>query len=251
MSRQTPRKRGHVRHPSAGPRPVQSDYESDAAHYLDTHPAPAPNPSLLTRTNTDLNLSVLRRYLPSINAIISIAANAVVYTFNPSLPGWDKTGIEGTYFLCMQDPLPGGVAPAAPRACIFVLNRRGLENVILNLGNVADFEVMGEIYIFRLRREQTQTRTQTRHDEEEEEEAGNKVMGIWIHADKEDTRVMNAAMISETLKQVQMHAAAAQESAGGLPPPPQQQEELGPAMQAIGRKLSLSDLFGAQNGSKG
>ncbi|KAF9871741.1 Dcp1-like decapping family protein [Colletotrichum karsti] len=236
MSRQTPRKRGHNRHPSTGPRPVQSDYESDAAHYLDTHPAPAPNPSLLTRTNTDLNLSVLRRYLPSINATLSIAANAVVYTFNPSLPGWDKTGIEGTYFLCMQDPPPG--APAAARACIFVLNRRGLENVILDLGDVADFEVMDEIYIFRLKQE---GRT---------EETENKVVGIWIHADKEDTRVMNAAMISETLKQVQMHAAAAQESAGGVVAPPRE-EELGPAMQAIGRKLSLSDLFGAQNGAKG
>ncbi|KAF6836209.1 mRNA-decapping enzyme 1B [Colletotrichum musicola] len=249
MSRQTPRKRGgHNRHPSAsasipGPRPVQSDYESDAAHYLDNHPAPDPHPSLLTRTNTDLNLSVLRRYLPSINATLSIAANAVVYTFNPSLPGWDKTGIEGTYFLCMQDPLP---AAPGPRACIFVLNRRGLENVILNLDDVADFEVMDEIYIFRLRQDATS---------QAETEVENKVMGIWIHADKEDTRVMNAAMISETLRQVQLHApaaaaaaAAAQEAAPGAPLP---EEELGPAMQAIGRKLSLSDLFGAQNGAKG
>ncbi|KAF4921254.1 mRNA-decapping enzyme 1B [Colletotrichum viniferum] len=231
MSRQTPRKRGHNRHPSTGPRPVQSDYESDAAHYLDTHPVPDPNPALLHRTNTDLNLSVLRRYLPSINATLSIAANAVVYTFNPSLPGWDKTGIEGTYFLCMQDPLPSppGVAPA-PRACIFVLNRRGLENVILDLGDVADFEVMDEIYIFRLRGAAEE----------------NKVMGIWIHADKDDTRVMNAAMIGETLKQV----SAFQESGAAQQLPPQE-EELGPAMQAIGRKLSLSDLFGAQNGVKG
>ncbi|KAF4815869.1 mRNA-decapping enzyme 1B [Colletotrichum siamense] len=228
MSRQTPRKRGHNRHPSNGPRPVQSDYESDAAHYLDTHPVPDPNPALLHRTNTDLNLSVLRRYLPSINATLSIAANAVVYTFNPSLPGWDKTGIEGTYFLCMQDPLPG--VPAAPRACILVLNRRGLENVILDLGDVADFEVMDEIYIFRLRGAAEE----------------NKVMGIWIHADKDDTRVMNAAMIGETLKQVR----AFQESGAAQQLPPQE-EELGPAMQAIGRKLSLSDLFGAQNGVKG
>ncbi|KAK2762952.1 Dcp1-like decapping family protein [Colletotrichum kahawae] len=239
MSRQTPRKRGHNRHPSTGPRPVQSDYESDAAHYLDTHPVPDPNPALLHRTNTDLNLSVLRRYLPSINATLAIAANAVVYTFNPLLPGWDKTGIEGTYFLCMQDPpvlpsLPGSgvppAAPAPPRACIFVLNRRGLENVILDLGDVADFEVMDEIYIFRL------------HGDAEE----NKVMGIWIHADKEDTRVMNAAMIDETLKQVR----AFQESGAAHQLSPQE-EELGPAMQAIGRKLSLSDLFGAQNGVKG
>ncbi|KAL0932723.1 mRNA-decapping enzyme 1B [Colletotrichum truncatum] len=234
MSRQTPRKRGHNRHPSAtGPRPVQSDYESDAAHYLDTHPAPPPNPALFTRTNTDLNLSVLRRYLPSINATLSIAANAVVYTFNPTLPGWDKTGIEGTYFLCMQDPLPG---VPAPRACIFVLNRRGLENVILDLSDVADFEVMDEIYIFRLRQEQAH-------------EDVPKVMGIWIHADKEDTRVMNAAMISETLRQIQLHAS--EEASAGVAGVPPQQEELGPAMQAIGRRLSLSDLFGAQNGTKG
>ncbi|WYZ46721.1 hypothetical protein EsH8_IX_000946 [Colletotrichum jinshuiense] len=230
MSRPNTRKRGHNRIPSAsglGPRPVQSDYESDAAHYIDSHPVPNPNPALFNRTNTELNLSVLRRYLPSINSTLSIAANAVVYTFNPSLPGWDKTGIEGTYFLCMQDPAPG---TQTPRACIFVLNRRGLENVILDLGDVADFEVMDEIYIFRLRGEAE----------------SNKVMGIWIHADKEDTRVMNAALISETLK----HVRIAEEKAPGAGVPAQE-EELGPAMQAIGRRLSLSDLFGAQNGVKG
>ncbi|KZL85807.1 dcp1-like decapping family protein [Colletotrichum incanum] len=235
MSRPTPRKRGHARHSSAsghGPRPVQSDYESDAAHYVDSHPVPVPNPALFNRTNTDLNLSVLRRYLPSINSTLSIAANAVVYTFNPSLPGWDKTGIEGTYFLCMQDPAPGAV-PATPRACIFVLNRRGLENVILDLGDVADFEVVDEIYIFRLRGE----------------EESNKVMGIWIHADKDDTRVMNAALITETLKHVRI--AEEQNAVAGVAGAPAQQEELGPAMQAIGRRLSLSDLFGAQNGVKG
>ncbi|CCF34872.1 Dcp1-like decapping family protein [Colletotrichum higginsianum] len=234
MSRSTPRKRGHARHSSAsghGPRPVQSDYESDAAHYIDSHPVPVPNPALFNRTNTDLNLSVLRRYLPSINSTLSIAANAVVYTFNPSLPGWDKTGIEGTYFLCMQDPAPGA-SSATPRACIFVLNRRGLENVILDLGDVADFEVVDEIYIFRLRGG---------------EEDGSKVMGIWIHADKDDTRVMNAALITETLRHVRI-AEEQNAVAGGGPAP---QEELGPAMQAIGRRLSLSDLFGAQNGVKG
>ncbi|OLN96706.1 mRNA-decapping enzyme 1B [Colletotrichum chlorophyti] len=233
MSRPTPRKRGgHNRHPSASasiPRPVQSDYESDAAHYLDTHPMPDPNPALFNRTNTDLNLSVLRRYLPSINSTLSIAANAVVYTFNPTLPGWDKTGIEGTYFLCTQDPVPG---TPTPRACIFVLNRRGLENVILDLSDVADFEVMDEIFIFRLRGALAG-------------EEGNKVMGIWIHADKDDTRVMNSALITEMLKCVR--ATEEHNTAGG----PTQQEELGPAMQAIGRKLSLSDLFGSQNGVKG
>ncbi|EXF77684.1 Dcp1-like decapping family protein [Colletotrichum fioriniae PJ7] len=245
MSRSTPRRRGggHARHSSqgnqpTGPRPVQSDYESDAAHYIDSHPVPDPNPALLNRTNTDLNLSVLRRYLPSINSTLSIAANAVVYTFNPTLPGWDKTGIEGTYFLCMQDPVPG-TAPS-PRACIFVLNRRGLENVILDLSEVDDFEVMDEIYIFRLR-----------GTSEEAAEGTNKVMGIWIHADKEDTRVMNAALISETLKHVRL--AEEQNAVAGIGGPggPGGEEELGPAMQAIGRKLSLSDLFGAQNGLQG
>ncbi|KAK1992197.1 Dcp1-like decapping family protein [Colletotrichum falcatum] len=246
MSRPTPRKRGHARHSSAsghGPRPVQSDYESDAAHYVDSHPVPQPNPALLNRTNTDLNLSVLRRYLPSINSTLSIAANAVVYTFNPSLPGWDKTGIEGTYFLCMQDPSPAAVPPS-PRACIFVLNRRGLENVILDLGDVADFEVVDEIYIFRLRGAAGG----------EDEASNNKVIGIWIHADKEDTRVMNAALIAESLKHVRLAGELKDADGGGgaaaAAAAPAPQEEVGPAMQAIGRRLSLSDLFGAQNGAK-
>ncbi|OAQ66267.1 Dcp1-like decapping [Pochonia chlamydosporia 170] len=211
MSRQTPRKARHTRQPS-NLIPAVSDYESDAAA-IHSHYAPPP-----PRTNTELNVSVLQRYLPSIQAILSIAANAVVYTFDSDSASWDKSGIEGTMFVCAQSPLPES---HLPRACVFVLNRRALDNLVIDLARVSHVEIAGELVILKV---------------EGNWEEGDKVIGLWIHNDKDETREINGAMIQESWK------VARVEGAGEEPGP-----EAGPAMQAIGRRLSLSDLFGKQH----
>ncbi|KAM0327569.1 hypothetical protein ACHAQA_005860 [Verticillium albo-atrum] len=245
MVNQTPRgKRGHARHSSASHRhanPLTSDYDSDAPHHplLDQNAAhPTPNLALLNRTNTELNLSVLRRYIPSIHSILSIAANAVVYTFAPATSSWERAGIEGTYFLCFLQPEPG--QEATPKACIFVLNRRGLENVDLDLAKVGHFEVMDGIYIFRLE-EGSDVLAGVKPEGDAEAVIDNTVVGIWIHTEDEETRMANAVMVQETMRLVQTGQAHVEEE-----PVPEATH------QPTGRKLSVSALFGvSHNGISG
>jgi hypothetical protein len=218
MSRATPRKTRHNRHPS-NRIPAISDYESDAALMTSTYEAPPP------RTNTELNLSVLQRYLPSISRILSIAANAVVYTFDSASEGWEKSGIEGTMFVCAQTPLPEDV-DHRPRACVFVLSRRGLDNLIVDLANVGHVEIMGELVILKV---------------EGDWEEGEKVLGLWIHNDEEETRATNGAIIEESWKIARIAAGTVSNEG----------PEAGPAMQAIGRPLTLNELFGRQQAAGG
>ncbi|OAQ97342.1 hypothetical protein LLEC1_04994 [Akanthomyces lecanii] len=194
MSRATPRKaRGHKRQPS-NLIPAISDYESDAAVAAQQSYAPPP-----LRENTELNLAVLQRYVPSIFSILSIAANAVVYIFDSVAESWEKSGVEGTLFVCTQSPLPGD-PDNTPRACVFVLNRRGLGNVIVDLAQVSHVEIAGELVILRV---------------EGAWKEGERVLGIWMHNDREETR------------------------------------QAGPAMQAIGKPLTLNELFSKQAVNQG
>lgn len=143
-----------------------SDNDSDMPTHL-----PPP-----TRTNTDLNLSVLRRYFPSTRTILSIAANAVVYAFSASTGQWEKSGIEGALFVCETEE--GFV--------VVVLNRHGLENLVLDVREVRDVEVTSEFLILRV----------------PGEGEGEKVMGLWIHGDRDDTREKNAGTILQCWEKV-------------------------------------------------
>jgi hypothetical protein len=235
MSKQTPRKPRHTRHPS-NRIPAVSDYESDnpiASGNNALQPAYDYAPPPPDRTNTDLNLSVIQRYLPSIHTILSIAANAVIYTFDPENQRWDKSGIEGTMFVCVQNPLPGD-PQQRPRACVFILNRRGLENLPIDLAMVSDVEVLGELVILKV--EGSEGYDENGDDGVDGEE---KVLGIWVHNDKTDTREVNAATINECWKIARVAGRADE-----LGP------EAGPAMQAIGGgRLTVDDLFKSQNGA--
>ncbi|TPX12841.1 uncharacterized protein E0L32_006721 [Thyridium curvatum] len=245
MSRPTPRKARHRHNPSgSGPRiAAASDYESDAAQYYLEERGMESFPQIPERTNTELNLTVLQRYLSDIQSIMSIAANAVVYTFSPETQNWDKSGVEGTLFVCEREAVMSG-NKAIPRACVFVLNRKGLDNVIVDLANVSDCEFAAELLILRLREE----------DGSQGGQGAPRVLGIWIHADKDDTQEVNTAIIQEYFRQIQLALGEAssegvhdlQSSTASLRP--QQEEFLGPAMQAMGRRVSLSDLFGQRAG---
>ncbi|KAJ4152779.1 hypothetical protein LMH87_009299 [Akanthomyces muscarius] len=219
MSRATPRKaRGHKRQPS-NLIPAISDYESDAAAAAQQSYAPPP-----PRNNTELNVAVLQRYVPSIFSILSIAANAVVYTFDSVAENWEKSGVEGTLFVCTQSPLPDD-PDNTPRACVFVLNRRGLGNVIVDLAQVSHVEIAGELVILRVEGAWAE---------------GERVLGIWMHNDREETRQVNGAMIQECW--------GIARSAGAVE---NQRQEAGPAMQAIGKPLTLNELFGKQAVNQG
>ena len=253
MSRSTPRKsrqpnqqhHHHQRQQSSQRILPVSDYESDAAHYMESRPPP-PAPELLHRTNTDLNLGVLRRYLPSISAILSIAANAVVYTFSPETQGWDKPGVEGTMFVCTQaaggngSGNGGGGNNTTGGACVFVLNRRGLHNVVIDLARVAECEVTPELLIFRLERQPGDAGA-------DDDGAELNVLGLWIHADEDHTRETNGKLVYETWREVREGArkasASARAAAGGV--------DYGAPALSAGRQLSLTEIFGNRNGGTG
>lgn len=152
----TPRKASTRRPPTSHRTPLSHTYPAPADY---TPPEP------ILRTNTTLNLSVLRRHVPSIVGILAIAANAVLYAFTPApAPAWEKSGIEGTLFVCVCSDNTTRVV---------VLNRRGLDNFVVDLKGVRDVELTAELTILRFE--------DVRGDAE-------KVVGLWIHEDKEGAR---------------------------------------------------------------
>ncbi|KAL8786953.1 MAG: hypothetical protein Q9213_002496 [Squamulea squamosa] len=167
----------HQRHTSAHLQP-SDQYDSDI-------PLPPTHDIPPQRTNAELNLSVLQRHLPSTTAIISIAPYAVVYIFTSSPqsdPAWEKSGIEGTLFICQQTP---DAKHGAERYSVVVLNRKGLNDFICPLSGDIDFEA-GYI-ILRSR---------------DNDLAEENIWGLWIFEEDEGSstagmREVNAKIIQE------------------------------------------------------
>jgi hypothetical protein len=220
----TPRqpKQHHHRHSSIF---QPSDYESDAQNY------PIHVPPVVTRTNTELNLSVLRRYKPSIQTILSIAANAVIYSFLPSQQ-WEKSTIEGTMFVCEEDPDP---TTGIECYCILVLNRRGLDNLIVDLGQIHDIEIQSGLVILQFKKTS-------------EDDGMQRTIGIWIHEDKDDTRDINIGLIQQCWeKLIAANSVSTEQSNGkGSHDRAQAYNENASSIEVAtaGRRISLSDLFG-------
>ncbi|RDW88393.1 hypothetical protein BP6252_00425 [Coleophoma cylindrospora] len=214
-ARRQPNNQPHTAHPLANP----YDYDSDIQY------VPPP-----PRTNGELNLSVLRKYKPSIRSILSIAASAVVYNFNPPSEteangSWEKAGIDGPLFVCEQEPNP---VSGAERFCVAILNRRGLDSVFIELSEVLMVELTGE-YLLII--------TPT-------EDGGSKGRGLWMHPDKDDTREVNNTLIEECWKR----ATVTQPEATGMEKSSSDESwNIVGEQSGMGRKLSLRDLFGQQN----
>ncbi|KAI0398112.1 PH domain-like protein [Xylariaceae sp. FL0594] len=200
---------------------VTSDYESDTAQYMASHPAMPPT-ALAGRTNTELNLAVLRRYLPSITNVLSIAANAVVYTFQPPSE-WKRSTMEGTMFICSQRRSPN----EPDTGCLFILNRKGLLNFIIPLDTVSDFELAGDLLIFKLHHPVNTIQLETG------EMVTPDVIGLWTYAEDKNDRELNATLIQDMWAQAL--EAKAQAAAATV--------ETVTSVQAIGRKVSLTELF--------
>jgi len=230
-----------------------SDYESDAAHYMEMREEAPQLAHLANRTNTDLNLSVLRRYVPGVRSILSIAASVVVYTFAAPTQTWEKHGVEGTMFVCEQEPIITDSGQALPRVSVFVLNRRGLDNLTVDLDRVSDCETSDELITLRLEDGGLLG----------EGGDGQEVIGIWIHADEHDTREANMTIVKGAWQQARLalnslyEAAAAEaeqlaeqtdaDEGGALADSqPDTTDDDGPA---VGRRISISELFGQRNGA--
>ena len=139
--------------------------------------------------NANLNVKVVNRHYPSVRSILSIATYAVIYTFSPLSSGWEKSGIEGTLFVCELYPTPEGL----PRYSVVVLNRRGLENFAMELLSADDVEITEEYVILQNR-------------ENSDNEPG--IIGLWIFTEPPpsstaEARAVNAQLIKACAAQAE------------------------------------------------
>ncbi|KAF2218784.1 hypothetical protein BDZ85DRAFT_166356, partial [Elsinoe ampelina] len=142
-----------------------------------------------TRTNEELNLSVLRRHNKDISQVLSVGGFACVYRFSAETQTWVKIGIEGALFVCELLPLvPNGSdgisGDLLERYGVVVLNRKGLNNFVVELKSAADVDVDEEYVILQVA---------------EEELVEDGIYGLWIFCPGGDTtdREVAAAVITE------------------------------------------------------
>ncbi|KAL5337138.1 hypothetical protein BJX70DRAFT_251670 [Aspergillus crustosus] len=233
--------------------PQPSGYESDIQAYLVAQnileQQDQSMPSASPRSNEELNLSVLQRHNPAVNSIQSIAPFAVVYTFSPTTRQWEKTGVEGTLFVCQLGPGSLG----EERYSVFVLNRRGLNNFDLPLTDGDNVEITEEYIILKSDIDPIS------NDSKAATEV--RIFGLWVFSEPApsstaETRNINAQVIQECAtiggqslklarerleasRQNGLHAAATAVSAN---PDPLNDVESVP----MGRQVSLRDLFGQE-----
>jgi len=100
---------------------------------------------------------------------------------------------------------------------VVVLNRRGLENLIVDVKTIENVEVTEEFLMLGFKGEE-----------------GEKVLGFFIHADRTETREVNCRLIREKWEEVRGGGGGGVVGNGGAV-----QAESG-----VGRRLSLTDLFG-------
>jgi len=233
-----PSKRTKTRNAQLQPQPAQSDYEdTDNPTITDVAPALAPPPQ---RTNTELNLTVLRRYCPEIEHIVSIAPFAVLYTFSPDSQRWEKCGIEGTLFICQ---LTGS------RYNTMILNRKGLDNFMTELVSADDIEITDSYVILQAM----------------SEEGTPQIYGLWIFADGE-AQPSTKEVIAQTIMSCAMQAQIARESGetgtevedtnghaeeqvygmDGTAQVQEQMDEEEAVAQTAGQRLDLLQLFGSR-----
>jgi hypothetical protein len=107
--------------------------------------------------------------------------------------------VEGTLFVCEQEPVLLEGHPM-PRACVFVLNRRGLNNVVVELCQASICQKEEDLIMFRLENSAGHSASEAGHD------SAAQVIGLWLHADEEDTREVNATIIQDVWRKSRMLA---------------------------------------------
>ena len=177
-----PPKRRSTRTAQLHPQPIQSDYDTETVDATETAPTFAPPPQ---RTNTELNLTVLRRHCPAIEQIVCIAPFAVIYTFSPDSQQWEKCGIEGTLFTCK---LSGG------RFNVVILNRKSLDNFVVELVSADDVEITEQYVILQ----------------STGEDGVPQIYGLWIFTDEKT--VPTREVIAQTIHSCAMQAQIAREA---------------------------------------
>ncbi|MCJ1289876.1 hypothetical protein MMC34_001409 [Xylographa carneopallida] len=195
-----------------------SDYESDA-NYLSDLPLPP-----IQRTDEELNLSVLQRHNRDVIWLEYVAPYAVVYQFSSESQQWEKSGIEGTAFLCGLLPMED----YPQRYEVTVLNRRGLDNFALELFSSSDVEVTEEYIILN-----------STHD------GVPHVYGLWVFSEPPPSSTSHhrsaiAHKIQECAVRVEAGRRRTMEETQG------RHDDYFDEEVPMGRQLSLKEMFGQQ-----
>ncbi len=175
----------HNYHPSDSDAPtVTLDFFSpDPNNLNNTIPPPPPN----TRSDAELNISVLQRHLPATQSIEKIAPYAVVYLFSTEREGWEKSGVEGSLFIVRT------YEEGREGYAVVVLNRRGLDNFVLKLMREDQVDVTEEYIILQ--------------DAGGEGEGEQKAYGLWVFQEAEGstrgTRAEVGELITELARRVE------------------------------------------------
>jgi hypothetical protein len=140
-------------------------------------------------------------------------------------------------FVCELEPIPTPTGQVLPRSSVYVLNRRSMDNLEVDLLRVTDCEVVGELIVFRL-------------DEDQSDEGGaeKKVIGLWIHADESNTREVHASLVLGAWQQGRLALDAYIQALAAEAAVPPQAPVAGRSDSAGGRQLNVADLFGQKNG---
>ncbi|KAI5303542.1 hypothetical protein KEM56_007442 [Ascosphaera pollenicola] len=185
------------------------------------------------RSNEELNIKVVQRYNPEVYRIMSLAPYAVVYNFNTSAASWEKSGIEGTMFVC--ELVPGSLGEE--RYTVFVLNRRGMNNFECQLIDGSDVELTPEYIILKIEE----------RGDEGASESDPSIVGLWIYTEAfpnstSDARALNAQIIKECASHAGDTLKLAKERLASERKKAQQPGDL----HSPGRTISLHEMFGQQ-----
>lgn len=225
-----PRKKS-TRAAQSNPQPV-TDYDTDTNLTDATASAMAAPP---VRSNNELNLLVLRRYVPEMQQIICIAPFAVVYLFSPDSQQWEKCGIEGTLFVCQLQPAQSG---GHARYNVVILNRKSLDNFVTELTSGEDIEITEQYVILQVIGE----------------DGTPNIYGLWIFSDDQDqvdTREVVANAIQECAVRAEQgsgqngHSQPEVYNLDGAAEMPEEHEIPAPTQPAMtGQQIDLLSLFG-------
>lgn len=218
--RKTRARNQHAGSTSLSQPPLVSDYDSEVIY---TAP-----PTM--RTASEINFSVIRRHLPSLTSILAISPSTHLYKYDPATGEWDRTGVEGTMFVCALEinPMTG-----IQRHCIILLNRKGLENCIIGNEEIDVVEITPEYLILKMK------------DGGEEDEA--RVLGFYMVTDEPSEREAICQMVKSHWELAMVEAEILDSTEGTLVN--YGEESVGAGNRAgegtgMGRRLSLSQLFG-------
>ncbi|KAE8132374.1 hypothetical protein BDV38DRAFT_261244 [Aspergillus pseudotamarii] len=256
MTTRRPRRQNNNNHRHNQPQP--SDYDSDYQNcFSDTQQQEISMPPPPVRSNEELNISVLRRHNPAITSILSLAPYAVIYIFSPTTRQWEKSGVEGSLFVCQLSQGSLG----EERYNVFVLNRRGLQNFDVPLTEGDNVEITEEYVILKVD-DDSGLGVDNNNNTTNGKSADLRIYGLWIYSEPPpnstaETRSINAQVIREcaihagqslklarerleATRQNGLHAAAVA-AASTADPVDEVQSSV-----AMGRQVSLRDLFGQQ-----